>query len=232
MIAPDMRNHVPSKTRTCISIPALILLLVANGLLYAGGGGSEALTKLLEGNRQFVSGKLNIDSSAERRKEIAKGQHPIATILACSDSRVPPEIIFNQGLGDIFVVRVAGNVVDDIALGSIEYGVEHLHTPLLIILGHSSCGAVKAAVTLKGEPHGNIGAILKKIMPAVKIANKRAKGKGEDAIVDAAIRENIDNSYHEILRRSRIVRVLSHRHELTIVRALYKLGSGAVVVLK
>lgn len=101
----------------------------------------ESLTKLIDGNKRFMSGELaKKDIGENRRQELTKGQQPFATVLSCSDSRVAPEIIFDQGLGDIFIVRVAGNVVEPTTLGSIEYGVEHLHAPLLVILGHESCG--------------------------------------------------------------------------------------------
>ena len=152
----------------------LACLAAFSGFVYSGiEPGQEALTKLIDGNKRFVSGELvKKDIGESRRQELIKGQQLFAMVLSCSDSRVSPEIIFDQGLGDIFVVRVAGNVVEPTSLGSIEYGVEHLHTPLLVILGHESCGAVTAALETEGKPEGNIGAILKKIMPAVRTARK------------------------------------------------------------
>jgi carbonic anhydrase len=159
---------------------------------------------------------------------LTKGQHPFATVVSCSDSRVPPEVIFDQSLGDIFIVRVAGNVIDPIVLGSIEYGVEHLNTPLLIILGHESCGAVKAAMDAKGNPGGNIGAILKKIMPSVD-AVKKANGGNED-VLDLAVRENAMNSYREVMK-SEIVSHLVHEGKLKVVAAEYRLGTGKIETL-
>lgn len=127
----------------------------------------DSLQDLLNGNKRYVDGQCQtIKAGADFRAELSKGQHPRAVVVACSDSRVVPEIVFNQDLGSVFVVRTAGNVVDSIAPGSIEYAVEHLHTPL--VMGHESCGAVTAAAGASGEPHGNIGAIIKKILPAVK----------------------------------------------------------------
>lgn len=128
--------------------------------------GDEALARLMEGNARYVSAKLNHpDQTLQRRAEVASGQHPFAIILTCADSRVPPELLFDQGLGDLFVVRVAGNIVDDDILGSIEYGVGELATPLVMVLGHERCGAVKAtveSVEQGGEVPGHIGAWFKR----------------------------------------------------------------------
>lgn len=114
----------------------------------------EALAKLKEGNRRYARHRLkHPDQSARRMHEVEKEQHPFAVILGCSDSRVPPELLFDQGLGDLFVVRVAGNVPDDEVIGSIEYAVEHLHVPLAVVLGHESCGAVTAATIAPEQNH-------------------------------------------------------------------------------
>lgn len=211
-------------------ILSIFILLTFSGFLFAGSAGDEALQKLLDGNKRYVEGKFaSKDLSDSRRTEILKGgQHPFATIISCSDSRVPPEHIFDQGLGDIFIVRVAGNVVDPIALGSIEYGVEHVHTPLLMILGHSDCGAVKATIGAKGEPEGNIGAIVKKIQPAVKKAKK--KGGSNEEVLETAIKENIMNVYADVMK-SPIVKELVHEGKLKIVVAEYNLATGKVEML-
>src|SRR4029077_5365572 len=115
----------------------------------------EAISKLKEGNGRYVSGNLqHPGQTTDRRTELAKSQHPFAIIVSCSDSRVPPEIVFDQGLGDLFIFRVAGNVIDDHGLGSIEYGVDHLNVRLIVVLGHQSCGAVQAAketIAAKGK---------------------------------------------------------------------------------
>lgn len=120
-------------------------------------------------------------------------------------------------------MRVAGNVVEPTTLGSIEYGVEHLHTPLLVILGHESCGAVKAALEAKGKPEGNLGAILKKIMPAVNTARKAKKDTSET--LNIAIQENVKNTYKEVMK-SKIVRELVHEWKLKVIGAEYYLGTG------
>lgn len=191
----------------------------------------SALSKIIEGNKCFVSGHLaEKNISDARRKELTAGQHPCAIVVTCSDSRVAPEMIFDQGLGDIFVVRVAGNVLDAVALGSIEYAAEHLHTPLLILMGHEKCGAVTAAVDATGEPEGNIGAIVKKILPAVKKAKKQ--GGTKDEIVANAIRQNVFQSYEDMVKASPVVKHMIAKGELKVVEALYHLGSGEVEIMK
>ena len=134
----------------------------------------------------------------ERRsvKETASGQHPIAVVIGCSDSRVPPEIVFDQGIGDVFVVRVAGNVCDAHEIGSAEYALEHLGVPLLVVLGHTSCGAVTAAV-VGGEVPGNVRSLLESIQPAVvKAQHEHPDLRGKD-LVAAAIEANVWNSAHK-----------------------------------
>ncbi len=207
---------------------AVFLSVAVAGLVYAGAG-EDSLSKLQEGNKRFVSGELaKKDIGENRRKELTKGQSPFATVLSCSDSRVAPELIFDQGLGDIFIVRVAGNVVEPTTLGSIEYAVEHLHTPLLVILGHESCGAVQATLDAKGEPEGNIGSILKKIMPAVKTA-KKAKKEPKDTL-NIAVQENVKNTYKDVMK-SKVVSELVHEGKLHVVAAEYYLGTGKVEMI-
>ncbi len=139
---------------------------------------AEAISKLKEGNGRYTSGNLQHPAqTTERRTELAKSQHPFAVILSCSDSRVPPEIVFDQGLGDLFVVRVAGNVIDDESLGSIEYAVDHLGVRLILVLGHQSCGAVKAAketIAAKGKA---LKANVKHVADALRSSTPILKGK-------------------------------------------------------
>src|SRR5437588_10797425 len=130
---------------------------------------AEAISKLKEGNGRYTSGNLqHPGQTTERRTELSKSQHPFAVIVSCSDSRVPPEIVFDQGLGDLFIFRVAGNVIDDHGLGSIEYSVDHLGTRLILVLGHQSCGAVKAAketIAAKSKAPGHIQPRVTAIQP-------------------------------------------------------------------
>ncbi len=132
----------------------------------------------MEGNKRFVSGAMSPKDFVARREELKGGQQPMATVLCCSDSRVVPEFIFDVGLGDIFTVINAGNVLDKVVTGSVEYGVGHLHTPLLVVMGHQRCGAVKAAYD-GGAPEGSIAAIVKRIAPAVKRSKKGGSAEEE-----------------------------------------------------
>lgn len=206
--------------------------------LYAGTAGDEAAKKLMNGNQRFISGQPAAkDLGNDRRKELVKGQHPFAVILSCSDSRLPPEHIFDQGLGDIFVVRTAGNTLDKISIGSIEYGVEHLHAPLLVILGHQQCGAVKATIDSygkprklkKGHPEDSIGALIEKIRPAVDQAMKSSKSG--DAL-EGAIRNNVRNVYRELREKSPVIRELVRSGRLNVILGEYQLDSGEIKVLE
>ncbi len=169
--------------RSACAAFALGLLMLAPAWAAEPGNVSaeEAMRRLKDGNDRFVEGRATHDhQQPDRRAEIAKGQKPFAVIVCCSDSRVGPEIVFDQGLGDIFVVRTAGNVVDDVGLGSIEYAVEHFDTQLVVVLGHSRCGAVSAAVS-GGEVHGHVSAVVEAIQPAVE----KVKGQLGDPVENA-----------------------------------------------
>ncbi|MBI4653777.1 MAG: carbonic anhydrase [Nitrospirae bacterium] len=209
----------------------LILILSFVSLVSAGAmNGEEAFNKLMDGNKRFISGKPAIkDISSDKRKELLKGQSPSAVIVTCSDSRVSPELIFDQELGDVFIIRTAGNVLDSVALGSMEYAAEHLHTPLVVFMGHEKCGAVAAAVDAKGEPEGNIGEIVKKIMPAVNKAKERGGSKEE--ILNNAIKENVLLSQKYAIEKSPMLKHLIESGKLKTVSSIYHLGSGEVEIL-
>ncbi|TAL17176.1 carbonic anhydrase [bacterium] len=193
----------------------------------AAGNPDESLAKLMEGNARYVKGAMtHPDANDARREEVAKGQHPFAIILGCSDSRVPPEVIFDQGLGDLFIIRTAGHVVDDVAIGSIEYAAEHLGSPLLVVLGHERCGAVKATVD-GGEAPGHIESIVKAIKPAVE------KAKGEEGdLVDNSVKENVELVREKLLESKPILAELVEKGKLKIVGARYDLDDGKVEILK
>jgi carbonic anhydrase len=209
---------------------------------FASGGGAavsadEALAKLVEGNKRYVSGKMCVQSecTTARRSELAKGQKPYAIVLCCSDSRVPPEIVFDQGMGDLFVVRVAGNVPDPVVLGSIEYAAEHLGSPLLVVLGHERCGAVKATVeTLKsrGKAEGNLGSIVAAVAPAARRALSAGKGKSEEAVVEDAVDGNTRAVREGVTKRSKVLARLVKEGKLRIVAAKYDLDDGTVTLEK
>ena len=184
----------------------------------------EALKKLIDDNKRYVAGKaINPDRDKKRREEIAKAQHPFVVILTCSDSRVSPEVIFDQGLGDLFVIRTAGEVVDSLEIGSIEYAVEHLGAKLVVVLGHESCGAVSAAVN-GGEMPKNIASIIEEIKPAVEKA-KNQKGN----LVDNAIINNVNLIVNKIGSKSD---VLKEMKDVKVVGAVYSLTNSKVEFLK
>jgi carbonic anhydrase len=189
---------------------------------------AEVWNNLVAGNRRFVAGKPQARDLVSLRQTLVSGQSPKAIMLSCSDSRVGPELIFDQSLGDIFVVRTAGNVADAIALGSIEYAVEHLHSPLLVVLGHQKCGAVNAACSGEKMPSPNLDAIVEKINPAVAQAKNYAKG---DDLAESAIKENVHRSAADLLANSEIIRNAVKSGNLTVIEAEYELGTGKVVQL-
>lgn len=185
-----------------------------------------AIQLLKEGNKRFVSNKtLSDDTTAEKRKSLVNnGQHPFAIVLTCSDSRVPPETLFDQGLGDLFVIRDAGNVVDPVELGSIEYGAEHLGSPLIVVLGHDKCGAVKATVE-GGEAEGNIKQIVEKIKPSLEKVKHSCTN--EDELCEACENENIKNSVAQI-ENDPIIKKLENEKKIRVIGAKYHLDTGLV----
>jgi carbonic anhydrase len=228
----------------------LILVSMAAGIAQAVSGSpsispDEALQKLMEGNKQYVANKLTINSRSDTssRMALANSQHPYAIILSCSDSRIPPEIIFNKGLGEIFVVRVAGNVADPVILGSIEYAAEHLGSPLIMVLGHERCGAVKAAVETIGKSTGskNIDAIVKTIDNSLTTATNDCKAcKGDmkcaenktSEFVECLADANAKRVAADLTMQSTILKHLVAEKQIKIVAAKYDLDDGLVTVLK
>jgi carbonic anhydrase len=189
----------------------------------------EGLALLKEGNARFTSGTRTYpDQSAERRQDTAKnGQHPTAVVLTCSDSRVPAEHLFDAGLGDIFVIRVAGNVADTDEIATVEYGVEHLKAPLVVVLGHTKCGAVTAVV--KGDKvGGNLPKLVDNIVPAAERAKKAKGGDFSEALLAAAIEENVWQSLEDLLTKSPIVPEMARKGEIRLLGALYDIESGVV----
>jgi carbonic anhydrase len=186
----------------------------------------KTLGQLLAGNQRFVT--LNFahpNQTAARRMDVAKGQHPVAAVLACSDSRVPPELLFDQGLGDLFVIRLAGNIPDDAAMGSLEYAAEHLGVNLAVVLGHKRCGAVDAAVK-GGEAPGHIKFLVDALLPAVSAA----KGMPGDP-VDNAVRVNVAQVTAKLRAAAPILAEMVQEQKLKVVGAYYDLDSGKVTVL-
>lgn len=180
----------------------------------------EALSRLKIGNERFAKSKVSTGKPvAARRAETAKEQHPFAIIVGCADSRTAPEIIFDQDIGDLFVIRTAGNLVDDYALGTIEYGVEHLGARLIVVLGHQRCGAVTAALS-SGSAPGHINALVRDIQPAVTAS----KGKEGDALANA-IHENDAEVAVKIRKQAQLGELAA---QVKIVEGYYDLDTGKV----
>jgi carbonic anhydrase len=218
-----------SKRIIAARMAALAFLLGGLGTAFAAEPSKvspgEALKRLMRGNARFVSGHMTHavpERVAEARAAGAKGQEPFAIIVGCSDSRVGPELVFDQGLGDTFVVRTAGEVVDAVALGSIEYAVEHLGSPLIVVLGHERCGAVSAAVAGAKEP-GHIAAVLKAIEPAVK----QTKGMPGDPVENAVRAQALDVA-KQLQSAKPILAERVRSGKLKIVAARYDLDTGKV----
>ncbi len=191
---------------------------------------AAALRELLEGNDRYVAAQAtHPNQAAARRTEIGAGQHPFAAIFGCSDSRVPPEVVFDQGLGDLFVVRVAGPVLDDAALGSLEYAVLDLGVPLILVLGHQRCGAVKATLEVMEsgtQPPGHISHLVDAISPAVK----RVKGRSGDPL-DNAVRANVELIVEKLRASRQVLAAQVSSGKLRIIGARYDLDSGRVDVI-
>lgn len=182
----------------------------------------DPLQRLIEGNKRFFSGKsIHPDLETMRQSGLKKGQNPFAVILSCSDSRVPPEIVFDQGLGDLFVVRVAGNIFDDAVDSSIEYAVEHLGAELIVVMGHETCGAVKAAVEDNQEAH------IKFLAQAIKPAIVEALKLPGDTI-DNSVRANARFVVNQIKQNETILSKKVTENKVRVIAAYYDLDNGEV----
>jgi carbonic anhydrase len=197
----------------------------------AGGAGlafDAALERLKSGNDRFVRDELqHHHSSREWRAQLKETQHPFATLLCCSDSRVPPELVFDQGFGDLFIVRVAGNIIATDVLGSIQYASHHLHTPLFVVLGHEGCGAVTAAVDAllgQGREPAHIARLVEMITPGLKQLDLNLP---RQQLIEAAVEANVRWSMRQLLNMPEARRALEERRA-QLVGAVYSLESGAV----
>lgn len=199
--------------------------------------GREALERLREGNGRFVSGLRTMAAltSHTRRADLVEGQAPFAVILGCSDSRVPAEIVFDQGLGDLFVIRVAGNIVAPSQIASVEFAVEQFGTRLVVVLGHSRCGAVMATVNALRAPtrtqSGNLSSIVNRIRPAVEELIRGGFTGNDEALVDRAVRANVHASVNHLRHGSAVIEHLVETASLLVVGAEYSLATGEIEFL-
>lgn len=201
-------------------------------------GAEEALQRLRDGNRRFLAEAGGDDalSSQSRRRELAAGQEPFAIILGCSDSRVPAEIVFDQGLGDLFVIRVAGNIVAPSQIGSVEFAAERYRTRLVVVLGHSSCGAILATLEELSRPSEeqsrNLRSIVDRVRPSVEALLGTELAKDHDALVQHAVRNNIRMSVNQLRHGSALLEQLIQKEGLLVVGAEYSLETGVVQFLE
>lgn len=213
-------------------VAATVAIVVGAALVAAGADGAgqtytprEALGLLKAGNDRFVRNASTPASlSTNRRQELAGGQHPAAMVLSCADSRVPPEHVFNVGLGDLFVIRTAGEVIDKSILATLEYGAEHLHIPLLVVMGHESCGAVTAAAQAKGAAtSANMAYLLK----AIQAARRQPTQERED--IKALILANVEQVINDAMAGSPVLQRMVDTDQLGVVGGYYELVSGRVI---
>jgi carbonic anhydrase len=195
----------------------------------------EALERLREGNRRFASGAGSVGlSNSARRVELVSGQQPFAIVLGCSDSRAPAEIVFDQGLGDLFVIRVAGNIVASSQIGSVEFAAEQYHTRLVVVLGHSQCGAVRATLEELRQPEDkhsrHLRSIVDRIRPAVEGLLATELRAAPEALEHEAIRANVRASANQLRHGSEVLERLIEHDSLLIVGAEYSLETGLVHV--
>lgn len=185
----------------------------------------SALSTVMEGNERFAAEELvHPDVSTTRTDEIAKGQHPYAVVIACSDSRVAPELIFDEGLGDLFVIRTAGNIISEVELGSVEYAVEHLHVPLVIVMGHERCGAVEAMLS-GALPHNHIKSIIDSLRNESEI---KAIPVNDEQRLAHCVEANIKHGVKELLTQSEVIQTAVQQGKLQVVGAHYDLDDRKV----
>jgi carbonic anhydrase len=194
----------------------------------------EALARLREGNRRFVSDAQSLETQASqaRRRELAYSQEPFAIVLGCSDSRVPAEIVFDQGLGDLFVIRVAGNIVASSQVGSVEFAAARFDTRLVVVLGHSGCGAIQATIETLQQPtanqSGSLRSIVDRVRPSVEALMATELRHDTAALMREAVRANIRASVNHLRNGSEILERLIQRDGLLVVGAEYSLDTGVV----
>ena len=192
-----------------------------------------ALKQLQSGNARYVAGASTHPrrDTARRLGTVQEGQHPCAAVITCSDSRVPVELILHQGIGDVFVIRVAGNVCGPFEIASVEYAVSHLEVPLVVMLGHTHCGAVQAAIAAEdgNEPtQGHMAALLGEIQPALERTRQHFGKLPPEAFVTEVVRANIYCGIETLFRESSVLRGDAEREQVALIGALYDLENGKI----
>lgn len=221
--------------KSALALLAVVTLLVFDTTLSWSSSATpsmppdQAINALKEGNARYVGNTAKHPNQNQERRSltVSQGQHPFASVLSCSDSRVPVEILFDSGIGDLFVIRVAGNVADIDETGSIEYGVDHLGTSVLLVLGHSRCGAVTAVVQ-NAQVHGNIPPLVDNIGPAVAKARAAHPELSGDAVIDEAIKANVLQAMDDVFKLSEVVRNKAKDGSVKVIGAIYDLETGKI----
>lgn len=190
--------------------------------------GEEIWNSLVEGNKRFVAGKPLARDIVSQRRSLEKTQNPPVSLLSCSDSRLPAEAIFDQGLGELFVVRVAGNSADTAGIGSLEFAVKILNTKVIVVLGHQRCGGVTAACSGEKMPSSSLEALIEPIMESYRIAKEQ---HGSEDLIDFAIKAHVRKTSNDLLTRSEILRQAYDAGNLSIIGAYYSLDTGVVTRL-
>ena len=203
----------------CGTITALAVLAQSHS-----SSASQIWAGLVAGNQRFVAGHMRAEEYPALRKVLENGQQPKVAVLSCSDSRVPPEIVFDQAPGDLFVVRTAGNSADPLALGSLEYAVANLGSTVIVVMGHQKCGAVEAACSGKNMPSANLETVVKYAAPSCAAAKA--------GNIDPAIRDHVHRTAEALLDQSTILKQAAEKGTLTVIEAYYQLGSGVVTRLR
>lgn len=219
----SLRRWTRRLTRTA-AVAAVFFATTSMAPLSAEPATPDPITRLREGNERFVKGaNATVPLNAATRQTLMKEQHPFAMILSCADSRVPPEFVFNVGLGDLFVVRAAGEVTDHSVLASLEYGAEHLHVPVLVVMGHESCGAVKAASEAEHGDSPNLDYLVTHIRAGFHHT------AAEQKELRVAILDNVEQVINDTLAGSEVLRSAVDAGHLQVVGAYYELASGRVI---
>jgi len=201
--------------------------VIATAVSVQADPSGDALARLKSGNARFVADATEaLPITAPRRAALAQGQSPFATVLSCADSRVPPEVVFHTGLGDLFVVRSAAHVTDRAVLATLEYGADRLHTPLLVVMGHESCGIVKAALETR-ETHATTPS-LDYLLNAIRPAVARSSSQSSDTRLRAAILANVEETINQLLETSTTIKRLAETQQILLVGAYYELATGRV----
>jgi carbonic anhydrase len=231
--SPETRAEAPAKAEAeaAAAAAAAAKAKTADAHVASGPSPLEAVARMSAGNARFATGRrgrsADASDDAKERTATAGGQHPFAAVLTCADSRVPPELLFDQSIGDLFVVRNAGNVAEPVGEGSLEYGVEHLGIRLVVVLGHGSCGAVKAVTGTAGDLPGNLVHIQRN-MAGLRDYAEQLKKTGYADIVAACVERNAGDQAAALLRESAVLRAAVASGNLAVVPAVYDLDSGLV----